>query len=518
MTRRSFGVLLVLLLYWGVSLTNLTVLPPVHEDEPWQASTGWKLAQTGVFGSDLFAGYHGMERHYYGFMPLYPLWLAVVFKGLGLGLFQDRWATVALGCLILSLTYALGQRLYGSTVGLLAIGLLLAARTAAVTPAHVSGILLIDLARIARYDMLVPVFGLAALHVYLSAQARAQFTLYGLVGLLAGLAGLSHVYGALWIAALLLLALWNRSGWRSLLALIGGFSVPWLIYGGYVLSGMPDWICQTRDYASRFEVLNPGWYVDNVRREWLRYAPGLGPIGWMWLTRPGLWLSIAALWLALIGLLHRAWREHDRNARLIVVPALLFPILFALLISSKVNSYLMVIAPIWAVAVAWLISALWRRATLHPARCWFRLAIAISVLLVALEGASSVVQLEMMAARTTPYADFISRVRAHIPPGARVLGLHRYWFGLSDFDYRSWWVPLVRAQSGEAINPVLYDFAPDVVLLDSRLGHGPDGTVRSNPRLLPVFDWLAQRQYAQVAVVDDATYGTMLIYQRTSAR
>jgi 4-amino-4-deoxy-L-arabinose transferase-like glycosyltransferase len=517
MNRQRWWVLGVLLIYWGVSLTNLTVTPPVHEDEPWLASTGWKLAQTGVFGSDMFAGYHGMERNYYDFMPLYPMWLAVAFKGLGLGLFQDRLATVALGSLILSLTYALGKRLFRSPVGLLAIALLIAVRSTAVTPVHISGILLIDLARIARYDMLVPVFGLTALHAYLSAQARARYALYGVAGLLAGLAGLSHVYGAFWIGVLLFLAAWNRSGWRSLAALIGGFSVPWLIYSGYILSNVPDWIGQTRDYAPRFDVLNLQWYVDNVRREWLRYAPDLGPIDWTWLTRPGWWLSITALPLAMMGLLRRVWRERDRQARTIVTPALLFPGLFALLIYSKVNSYLMIVTPIWAVAVAWLIGVMWQRATLQRSQ-WFKRVMIALLLLVAIEGALSVMHVEVSAAQTTPYANFVAQVRAAIPPGSRVLGLHRYWFGLSDFDYHSWYVPLIRAQSGEAIEPILSDLAPDVVLMDSRLGVGSDGTLMSNSRLRPVFDWLAQKKYAQIAVVDDATYGSMLIYQRIASQ
>ena len=63
-TRRAILVVL-LLAFWLISLRHLTVAPPVYEDEPWQASTGWKLATAGVFGSDLFAGLYDMDRHYY---------------------------------------------------------------------------------------------------------------------------------------------------------------------------------------------------------------------------------------------------------------------------------------------------------------------------------------------------------------------------------------------------------------------------------------------------------------------
>src|SRR5262249_14191777 len=65
------GLVGLLLVYGGVSLRHLTTVPPVYEDEPGQASTGWKLATSGTFGSDLFTGFHGMERRYYGFMPIH---------------------------------------------------------------------------------------------------------------------------------------------------------------------------------------------------------------------------------------------------------------------------------------------------------------------------------------------------------------------------------------------------------------------------------------------------------------
>ena len=169
MMRFRFLLILFLLLYWGLALSNLSVVPSVHQDEPWQASTGWKLAQAGVFGSDLFAGFHGMERHYYGYMPVHPFLLSLYYRAGGLGLWQSRLETVTLGLLTLAWTYHLGCRLFGRRVGLLAVIFLLVLRHTALRPQQLSGILFLDIARIARYDMAVPVFGLAALAVYYSA-------------------------------------------------------------------------------------------------------------------------------------------------------------------------------------------------------------------------------------------------------------------------------------------------------------------------------------------------------------
>ena len=123
---RPYAVLLaLLLLYWVISLHQLDVTPPVYEDEPWQASTGWMLATDGVFGSDMFSGFYGMESRYFGFMPVFPLLLAGTFRLIGLGLFQARLVAVMMGLLTLVLTYSLGSRLFRPPVGLLAVVLML---------------------------------------------------------------------------------------------------------------------------------------------------------------------------------------------------------------------------------------------------------------------------------------------------------------------------------------------------------------------------------------------------------
>ena len=228
-----------------------------------------------------------------------------------------------MGLLTLLLTYALGRRLFDSTIGLLAVVLLLCVRLTGLTSHQVSGILLLDMARIARYDMVVPVFGLAAFYAYLSASRGASARTwaagtgvassyrYGLAGLLAALSGLSHVYGVFWIISLGILAIWDGVGWRRLTALALGFTVPWLPYVAYVLSDLPDWMGQTRGYAPRFDLLNSYWYWNNLLQEYHRYGPGLGPLGWHYLLRPGFWAALVILPVSLVVLAERALRRSD---------------------------------------------------------------------------------------------------------------------------------------------------------------------------------------------------------------
>ncbi len=504
-------------LYLAISLSHLTVVPPVYEDEPWLASTGWKLAHQGVLGSDLLRGLWGTEHHHFWFMPLHPLLLAATYRVAGFGLLQTRLGPVVMGLLTLVLTYALGRRLFDRTVGTVAVAALLLLRTAGTTPSQLTGILLVDLSRIARYDVLVPVLGLGALHVFLSAERRRDRRLHAAAGALAGLAALAHVYGAFWIVVLLALAAWNRSGPGALAALAAGCAVPWAAYAAYVLTDLPDWLAQTRGYAPRFGVLSPSWYLHNLLSEPHRYGPGLGTPGFSWLLRPGFWAAATAVPVSLVALARRTLRG-DPAARTLLVPALVLPLLFAFLLTMKLANYLLTIAPIAALAGAWGVVTAWRWAMAHR-KTAVRAALAAGFLAVAAEGASRLVVLERAAASTTPYSTFIARVRAATPPGSRVLGQHTLWFGLEDFDFRSFLVPMQLADPRFVSPPlpagdVLDAIAPDVVLLDDRVRAYLDRTPASDPFPSAFRLWLARRGFTRATTVSDPTYGSVEVWCR----
>ena len=496
--------LLAGVVFLATGLRHLAVVPQVYEDEPWQASTAYSLMSSGVFGSSLFAGFYNMDQRYYGFMPLHPLLLAGVFRVLGPGLAQARLETVLLTLVSLGLTFALGARLLGAWVGALAVAVLVLVRWTGLTYVQLSGIPLVDFARIARYDPLVPVIGLTALHVYLYARARFSPWLYVAAGVLAGLSGLAHVYGLFWVPALFLVALFDgrrrQAGWLLL-----GSALPWLPYAAYVLADLPDWRGQTAIYASRFELFDPAWYLDNLAQEYHRYGPGLGPPGPGWLARPGFWLVLVVLPVALVALARRAVVECDAAARAVVVPALLFPVLFAAFIKLKLVNYTLIELPLFAIAVGWLVTLLWRREAVRP-------VVAALGLAVLLEGGVSLLRLDTAAATMTPYPTFISQVRAYLPAGSRVIGLHSYWLGLEDVDYRSFLVPLNWADEGLPLDQGLSRVGPDVVLLDARMRDYLDQPqVRADHDRF--YGWLDQHAAQRIGRIDDPTYGLMEVYR-----
>jgi hypothetical protein len=277
----------------------------------------------------------------------------------------------------------------------------------------------------------------------------------------------------------------------------------WLPYLGYVLSDVPDWRGQTLIYAGRFDLLNPSWYMANMLQEVHRYGPGLGSPGPGWLLRPGWWFVLIALPLSLLALARRAL-NCDAAARAIVVPAVLFPVLFAVFITLKLVNYTLIELPVFALAIAWGCAAVWRgRARLRP-------VIVVLAAGVIVEGGVALSHLEFASA--TPYPTYVAQLRGYIPSGAHILGLHSYWLGLEDFDYTSFLVPLNWADLGEPLDRALDDVDPDVVLLDARMrayfDDLPPGGDGDRFRA-----WLTAHSATVSGRVDDPTYGLMEIYR-----
>jgi hypothetical protein len=360
----------------------------------------------------------------------------------------------------------------------------------------------------ARYDIFVPVLGLAALHVYISAKRNGRSWQYGLAGYLAALSALANVYGAFWVGVLAVLLMWNRDGWRPFLFILAGTAVAWLPYALYIWQDVPAWSGQLLIYPQRYELLSGRWYLANIAHEPQRYAAGLGGAGGM-LARPGtliLWLAVP---LSIVALAVRAVWRRDWAARVIVTAAAVLPLAFALLLYSKYPNYLVTIVPVWAIALAWGGVMVWRWQRLRP-------LLLIVAMLILLEGMGRNLALWQADQNIQPYHPFSAQVRQHIPDGARILGAHTFWLGLADFEYRSWFVPLTQAIT-QSENPAvtlpeaLTAVNPTVILIDD----GLQEIWAENPEMgQAVSDWLAEEGFVLEGVVERESYGRVEIWVR----
>ena len=506
----------LLLAVVAAGLVGLDAVPRMHTDEPWQAAPGYELVTRGRFASQLFSGFHGMERHYYGFMPLSPILLGVSLRLFGLGLFQMRLVPLALASLVLLLTYLLGKRLFSPGRALLA-ALVLASWPVAAPMAQLStGIPLADLARVARYDIAVPVFGLLALLAVARASGEAPPPgSFALAGVLAGLAALSHVYGAFWLPALLLpFVARTKDFFRRALAALGGFCAtlaPWLLF---VCTGFPDFLDQNRNYAERFALGHPAFFAHNLAHEIERY--GFVARG----AREGAlasWLFVAALVAGTAVLL----RAREGATRLLLGPAAVLVGLFALLLEQKNRMYLASLWPFLALVAAVALGAL-----LADRRPWVRIAAALLVAAATLEGARRYADLFRRAREATDYASLAARVAAAVPRGARLLAPSDYWTILDGrvAAYRALQVPIFLSQARYTPHPIPFAEAadrgaPDTLLLDESILHFLEEARAPAHPFAPLARAIEgyAGQGARIAAWEDPTYGRFAVY-RLAAR
>ncbi len=589
MSRFTFYVLrivplLLILYFWATGLTNLDRFPKIHEDEAWQAAPGYTFWADGRFGTDLFAGFYGMEENYYGFMPLFPMMVGAALHLFGLGLFQARLVPLILITLTLALTYRLGTKLFFPWHGLLAVAILVTWRIAGPFAHLLSGIPLADAARIVRYDSAVPLFGLLALLLFVEGMegwkngrmeewkaGQATYKLQSpnlpisqspnpptsqslLLGTLIGLATLSHVYGAFWLPALLLVMLWQW-GRRSLKpALLTGLGfgltlLPWLLF---VASGWSDFLNQGRNYADRFGLLDIRFYLLNLLLEVERYDPILNGAkqsfgAWLWLVACGLsllwlvWVVIRDNRLSVVSsqsnlpmadsetlsLVHCSLLISPCSlfiaARLLLTCLLTTAALFALLVSFKTFTYLAMLWPLLAIVIAAGLLHLWQARTRWR---WWRPVLAGLIGLAMLEGVLTTWRVHSHARQFTPYHTYTQTIAAYLPPDSRVLGLQHYWLGLTEAseDYRSILVPIFWTNPNYVAAPVTFGQAadaipPDVLLLDQImldfLAESADPDAAFHPLYLEIQTYLQARQAVLLGLVDDPTYGRLEIYGLT---
>lgn len=517
----KFLLVLIGVVYLAISLDQLAVFPPIHQDEPWLAAAPYKLATEGTYGSDLFTGYYGSEQHLYQ-MPVYSLLLAGIFKVAGLGVFQMRLLPVLCGLVLLGFTFAVGRQAADERAGLLAALLLVSLRLAAGWDE--TGIPLLDLARINRYDIAVPVFGLAALWMFNHAEQHGRKRNYFFAGLLTGLSSLSHLYGAFWLPALVLVMFLRRGlpVFRSsgFYLVMGGFLLPWLPWMAYIATGWSDFLGQHRFVAERFDLLDPHFYVDNLLQEFRRYRP-LVPLdaeGNWHVLQFGTWVAISGVLVALGAVLRRRARLVRTPVFALAVTLIVKTLLFALLLIVKAYHYVIALWPLAVLLLAWLGICLWDHAAGRSAR----FALLAVLLIVVVEGSGRVVHRRTMAAATTPYAAFEGRIRLFLRPGERVVGLQHYWIGLHDHPYRSWLLPILLADSLSYHAPLPLDealarVAPDIILLDRDMNRYFDEIAtpvhRRHAQYVQFHAYMRRHGAAEIGVVSDSTYGTMRIYR-----
>jgi hypothetical protein len=248
----------------------------------------------GVVGTPAYEGVlPGAERHVYWQPPLYFLGLAGWFATFGVGLVQARTFSLFWAVTIVVLVYAMARRHAALAPSLMAAGLLAVSYW------------LTNRASVARMDAMCIALTLASIFTYQCARDRAKLPLFGLSGLLAGLAFLTHPLGIVAIATLAthLVVSERRGVLRTprTYAVLACFAVPMAGWLGFILQDLDAFRSQWSAQLARKQQLGSYWYQFWMfRTHAISLAVVLSAVAWVSVASlrrtAGLLIPIAFAW------------------------------------------------------------------------------------------------------------------------------------------------------------------------------------------------------------------------------
>lgn len=514
-----------MLMFIIVNGRGLDRVPQINEDESWIAAPGVEFFETGHFATRVFAGYFGSERHYYDFMPLYSLLDGAAITAFGLSLQTIRSVSLFCATLTLLLTYLVGRRLLGAWHGVLAV-LMLASWPIAATgiKPYLSlsiGIPIADLGRIGRYDVLVPVLGLASLLAILPTLEQNAASAWRLVsaGVLAGFAALTHYYGAVWIVVLcaLIIASHGISAKRRFVYIATGFGIALAPWVWFIFRDLPMFLVQKQTQAARY-----GADLSAMPSELARY-------GLVWSAAAhGHFASLAWLASVLAGLallLIVARRSDTFGPRTLTLVLGVVLIFFSVLVRRRLFNYLGTVWPLLALTASFALLYSW------PARARTAARVVASLVIVGATAQGVVVyaQLNERSQSASSYTSVCDRITWNLPRSARLLALQHWWIGVGPrvADYRSFIVPLTKMNPAESARPITFEAAMaadpmDYILIDPEMADvlraaGDPRRPKASPFAVQIRAFLDERAVV-VDQFNDASYGEFTMYRVGSPR
>ncbi len=509
----------------AVAGRNLANYYPVRADEAWIMSASYKLATQGVFGTDMFAGFYGAERHYFIALPGLHLLQAALFRLAGAGLFQARLPALFSGLLLIWLVGGLARRWYGDGVGLAASGLLLFWRShlAASDPR----LPLLAVSQNGRYDALALVW-LAIFLLDELWRRPGRLTAVAL-GLALAAATLTQFFG-LFTIFLAAAAWWRPKENRvqpSRLAVwtVTAFLLPVGLYGLYAAAHWPDFVGQASLKGARLQFGSPAFYLDNLLRE---------PERWRWPGQPMLWSSPGRWqprgdWLLILGglpALLGGWlaiaRPPGRAAGWLAWGSLaLFSAGLALFDQTKAPLYAVLLLPGLCLGYALVGVRGWRWLVKSgrpwPARLAAGLLALVIVAVLMIESVRSYRWDYQAAAAATPYLEVGRQIAAFVPPGKALLGAERWWWALREYPYLALNNLWAQWEAAEEDRPGSVAFAGQVAASGAEfivVNDNVRGDIAGHSAALQAqfYDFLSD---CSVLLADwtDESYGRIEIYQ-----
>jgi 4-amino-4-deoxy-L-arabinose transferase-like glycosyltransferase len=397
-----------ILSYIGFHFATLSRFPPVWMDEPWYTQPAWSFATEGTFAEPMFEGLYGHEISNVAYGRIYLATAALFFRLFDVGVYQARTPSLLCGLVTLALTYLVGRKLWRARTGLFGAGIL------AFVPQFFTQ------THDARPEIMLAAFMMGSLLLLLIAEERQSPALYALTGLAAGLSADTHLnglvvpvmIGALFVHWRGLRNTWSRQTAALAAGIVAGLAWWYLVHvaphpavfaaqWGRYWGAVPPPVVTLFDQPVALFRAEAGRFVAVVTGHWASAltAAGLGSLA-----------CVAAL------------RDRDHGTRVVLVAHAALFVAMALLVSNKAGTYVVLFAPLLALAAA-------RGAAVLEPSLPMAARVGAGVWLTLL-GAWGIRRAEND--HGAGYYRYAERIEALLPEGAKVQAEPTLWFGLKD--------------------------------------------------------------------------------------
>jgi hypothetical protein len=485
----------------------------VSNDEGELLEVSYTLATTGALASPMYTGFFGAAEHHLWTLPLQHVLDAVAFKAFGAGIAQARWVSLVAALVTLWTLGWLALRWYGLTAALLTQALLVFWRSDVTV--GTTGLPLLDVARVARYDVLAIAFGwlaIAALDLGITRDSRRGLATAGFLG---GLAALTQFFG---LFALPVVLLGAQRKW----VVVGGAALalgPWL---AFVAWHRADLAGQLSVYGQRGDFLNPSFYIRNITAEPARYVDVLAqrmPDDVVGSSAVAFELGRVLLLALVPAVLWRSWRYRrcpTRGDRLLLLCLASSAGVLLVLDQTKTPLYAIVLVPPVCILIAayWsdLLRWLWRQR-----RPWLAVLASAATLALLLgvisDGLRAFGVDRAESAQVTPYASVGRQIEAALPADGVVLGPERWWWALRSHPYislRSLWFQWQSQNGAASFTDLVQRWQPRSVIVNNNVRDD----IKAFPSELQEQFWRFIQQCTRpVGSVDDPTYFEVQVYE-----
>jgi hypothetical protein len=443
------GIILAIIALYAASLRFIQA---PFMDEPIMVSRAWGWLQTGLNFGPLDAGVMDKKFDgYWTFHPLIPTWLHAFFIFLfGLDLAGVRLASLFCGIVLSIVVFWLSYQLTRSyRTAFIAVLLLVSSSSFALS------------ARIVRYDIIVAMFGFAAISVFWAGAKRGSFSLSFLSGVLLGLAFETHMSGAVYgpVVAALIFARWGlrfykeRSFWG---VAAGGFAILMSYLWIHVVRYPETYFSMGRSFAGTHYPPLIGGNVSTLVTAFLEMGTFI-----VVMTQ----LGAVVIVIAVITL----WRKREFAISLLMV--LVGLISLTLLIKAKNFYYFILIAPfLYMVMAEWLEVYVFQPGLL---RSFSKFSTALGVALLVVNIALGLITISKVFSPTSVNdVRMIARhIEKHLPAEGSLIGMQFYWFDLYRYKYISWQQILAyrRYEPKSTFDDAMMALRPDVFVIDNHL-------------------------------------------------